>query len=41
MSKHKLKNNLPYLTPTDFLKFINLEPLNKLAREGKLKAGKS
>lgn len=39
MSKYKLKNNLPYLTPTEFLKYINLEPLNKSAREGKLKSG--
>lgn len=39
MSKYKLKNNLPYLTPTEFLKFINLEPINKLAKEGKMKPG--
>lgn len=41
MSKFKLKNNLPHLTPTNFLKFINLEPINKLAREKKLKVGVS
>lgn len=41
MSKYKLNNNLPYLTPTEFLKFINLEPINKLAREGKIKPGNS
>lgn len=41
MSKYKLKNNLPYLTPTEFLKFINLEPINKLARENKLTPGAS
>lgn len=41
MIKHKFRNSLPYLTPTDLLKFINLEPINKMAREGKLSVGKS
>ncbi|OXG05102.1 trypsin-like peptidase [Flavobacterium araucananum] len=32
---------LPHLSPTDLLKFFNLEPLNRLARKGKLKVGTS
>lgn len=41
MPKNKLINNLPHLNPTEFLRFINIEPINRLAKDGKTKLGTS
>ncbi len=39
--KSTIKNILPFLSPTQLLKFFNLEPINRLQKKGKLKTGKS
>ncbi|BEV04594.1 serine protease [Chryseobacterium gambrini] len=41
MSIRRKIKDLPYLTPTDLLKFLTMEPINKMAREGKIMVGKS
>jgi S1-C subfamily serine protease len=37
----KIKFNLPYLTPSELLKFINIEPINRASKTGVFKLGQS